>query len=502
MKIAPLLETWRFRTSRNRSFVPSILFLVCCTFPLAFCAAEANDDGLEKKRPNIILLLADDLGYGELGCQGNPQIPTPHIDSIARHGVRFTQGYVTASYCSPSRAGLLTGRYQTRFGYEKNPIGPLNDDPQVGLSVTETTIADQFRNAGYRTSLLGKWHLGGTAAYHPQRRGFEEFFGFLHEGHYFVPPPFENVRTWLRVRRLPDGTQGRAQFGETFYSTHMGSSEPNYDANNPILRGGQPVYEVEYLTDALTREAVHFIERVHEQPFFLYVAYNAVHSPMQARHEDCERFPEIEDPHRQIFAGMLYSLDQSVGQILKKVNQLGLVERTLIVFLSDNGGPTRELTSSNAPLRGEKGSLYEGGVRVPMLMQWPWTIPAGSVCDQPVISLDLAPTFYAATQIEHEHRHLDGVNLLPYLCSKQESRPHEWLFWSQNGKAALRAGDWKLVRNQAGRKEEKWELFRLDTDPAESQDLSMQFPADRDRLIANWLQIEQTMKAEAARGGQ
>ena len=237
-----------------------------------------------ERLPNVVILLADDLGYGETGCQGNKEIPTPHIDSLADGGVRMTQGYVTAAYCSASRAGLLTGRYQTRFGYEFNPIGAQNEDPTAGLPTSERTLADVLVNAGYVTGLIGKWHLGGTAKYHPIRRGFDEFFGFMHEGHYFVPPPYRQATTWLRRKVLPGGGMGRwtSTDGRSIFSTHMGYTEPDYDADNPIYRAGQPVDEQNYLTDAFTREAVDFINRNADRPFFLYLAYNAVHSPALA----------------------------------------------------------------------------------------------------------------------------------------------------------------------------------------------------------------------------
>ena len=226
--------------------------------------------GAAERPPNIVLLLADDLGYGELGCQGNKQIPTPHIDSIAKNGVRFTQGYVTAAYCSASRAGLLTGRYQTRFGYEFNPTGAPNEDPMAGLPRNQRTLARHLHNVGYTTGLIGKWHLGGHAKFHPIRHGFDEFFGFTHEGHYFVPPPWKGVTTWLRRRALPGNKRGRftSADGKLIYSTHLGD-EPSYDANNPIVRGGQPVEEKAYLTDAFTREATDFIGRHRDKPFFL-----------------------------------------------------------------------------------------------------------------------------------------------------------------------------------------------------------------------------------------
>jgi arylsulfatase A-like enzyme len=252
---------------------PTNLLLAYLLFLLAFTSIDNVNTLAADRHPNVVLLLADDLGYGELGCQGNREIPTPHIDSIAAGGVRFTNGYVTAAFCSASRAGLLTGRYQTRFGHEFNPTGHRNEDPTAGLPVGQKTIADQLQAIGYTTAMFGKWHLGGTAAYHPHRRGFDEFFGFMHEGHYFVAPPYKGVTTMLRRKSLPNGLTGRWQSKneKLIYSDHMGGNEPDYDADNPIIRGGQPVEEKEYLTDALTREAVDFINRASDRSFFLYL---------------------------------------------------------------------------------------------------------------------------------------------------------------------------------------------------------------------------------------
>ncbi len=447
-------------------------------------------------RPNIVLLFADDLGYGELGCQGNPQIPTQHIDSIARNGVRFTSGYVTAAYCSASRAGLMTGKFQTRYGYEFNPIGAHNEHPDAGLPLSETTLAAHLKDSGYTTALIGKWHLGGHAKYHPIRRGFDEFYGFMHEGHYFVPPPWKGVTTMLRRKALPDGSQGRWIDGRLIYTTHMGHNEPAYDANNPIIRHGQPVEEREYLTDALTREAVDFIDRHKRKPFFLYLAYNAVHSPLQGSDKYMAKFPHIEDIHRRIFAAMLANLDDSVGSVLAKLRAEGLEKDTLIFFISDNGGPTRELTSSNLPLKGGKGDMWEGGIRVPFMMQWKGRLPAGRVYDKPVVSLDVFGTAAAIADApipNQKKRQIDGVNLIPYLTGEKEGRPHETLFWRAKQRTAIRVGDWKLVRNPRGRSGTDWHLYDLADDISEERNLAQARPEKFREMTAAWEKLNGEM---------
>ncbi len=459
---------------------------------VALGASLSADDG----RPNIIVFFADDLGYGELGCQGNPEIPTPYIDSIAESGVRFTAGYVAGPNCSPSRAGLLTGRTPTRFGYEFNPIGARNEEPGIGLPSKEVTIAETLQDAGYTTGLIGKWHQGGGAEYHPFRHGFDEFFGFTHEGHYFVPPPWKGVTTMLRRKSLPDGSKGRWE-GEKrlIYSTHMKSAEPDYDANNPIVRGGQPVVESEYLTDAFTREAVDFIDRHDDKPFFLYLAYNAVHSPLQGADKYMKKFAHIEDVHRRIFAAMLANMDDSVGAVMNQLRKSGLEENTLVFFLSDNGGPTRELTSSNLPLRGEKGQMYEGAIRVPYMVQWKGKIPAGEVYHQPVSSFDIYATAVANSAGVTVPEQVEGVDLIPFLKGEDQGRPHETLYWRQGGKAAMRHGDWKIVRMgkrlQAGRA--KWELYDLSKDISEQTNLAGVHPEILAELISRWNEMNSEM---------
>jgi len=470
--------------TRKKPLLPASLWIALAAFTLAKVAAD---------QPNVIVLFADDLGYGELSCQGNPEIPTPHIDSIANNGVRFTSGYVAGPNCSPSRAGLLTGRIPTRFGYEFNPTGALNEEPGFGLPPGEITIAEALHNGGYTTGLIGKWHQGGTAKYHPFRHGFDEFFGFTHEGHYFVPPPYDGVTTLLRRKTLPGGIQGEQAekhwIGKKGLLYHTWpSDEPDYDANNPIVRGGQPVEETAYLTDALTREAVDFIYRHDDKPFFLFLAYNAVHSPLQGADAYMEKFAHIEDIHRRIFAAMLANMDDSVGSVMEQLRKSGLEENTIVFFLSDNGGPTKELTSSNLPLRGSKGQMYEGAIRVPFMMQWKGEIPSGQVYDRPVSSFDIFATAAANSAGVTAPEQVEGVDLIPYLTGKNDGTPHETLFWRQGGKTALRHGDWKLVRMGkrlvAGKA--NWELYDLSKDISEENNLAAAEPERLAELVEIW----------------
>jgi arylsulfatase B len=436
---------------------------------LAGLAAATRAFGASRK-PNIVLMLADDLGYGELGCQGNREIPTPHIDSLAQTGVRFTNGYVTAPYCSPSRAAILTGRYQTRFGCELNPVGKANLLPDVGLPEREKCMAAYLKDAGYRTALIGKWHLGGVERYHPLTRGFDEFFGFLHEGHFYQPPASARLVSRLRA------------------------NEPPYDENNPLLRGREAIEEPEYLTRAFAREACAFIDRAGAQPFFLYLPFNAVHSPMQAEPRDLDRFANIADPHRRIFAAMLSVLDDAVGSVLRQLDEKRLRQDTIVVFLSDNGGPTAELTSSNQPLRGGKGQLYEGGIRIPFIVRYPGKLDGGRVSDAPVTSLDLLPTFLrAAAAGKPRANPLDGLDLLA------KPRPRT-LYWRYGPNSALRHGNWKLVRqNRPRQSDAPWELFDLKQDPTESRNLAPEQPGRARLLEQLWKALDGEMSAPLLR---
>jgi arylsulfatase B len=404
-----------------------------------------------RKRPNIVLLVSDDQGYAELRCQGG-DLPTPNLDRLAASGIRFTAGYVTCPFCSPSRAGLLTGRYQQRFGHENNPVERMNDRPEVGLPVDEVTLADRLKGAGYATGMTGKWHLGVHPPQHPQKRGFDEFYGFLREGHFYLPPPY-------------DGDPSRVV-------SHLRPREPEYDRENPILRGREPVQESRYLTNAIGQEAVAFIERHADAPFFLYVPFNAPHSPMQASPADYDRAAGVQDPHRRVWAAMMAAMDDAVGSIREALRRRGIDQDTIIFFLSDNGGPTTELTSRNDPFSGGKGSLLEGGIRVPFMASWPGRWPAGRVDARPVISLDIVPTALAAAGVASPSG-LDGVDLGPRLEGHAAGDVERTLYWRMGGQSAVRRGRWKLMRAKAT---EPYRLYDLDLDPGERQDQSVSEP--------------------------
>ena len=386
------------------------------------------------KRPNIILIVADDLGYGELGCQGGKDIPTPNVDSIAKNGIRFTSGYVSCPVCSPTRAGLNTGRYQQRFCHEINPGPPGQASDNFGLPLTETLFPARLKAAGYVTGMVGKWHLGYKKGYMPTDRGFDEFFGFLGGAHSYI--------------------------------------DSQSEALNAIMRGDKPVEEKEYLTDAFGREAVSFIEKHKAEPFYLYLPFNAVHAPLQAPEKYISRFSKIADKKRQTFAAMQSAMDDNVGKVLDCVRKNGLEENTLIIFISDNGGPTPSTSSGNGPLRAFKGDTYEGGIRVPYMLQWKGKIPAGKTYDQPVIALDIAPTVCALADAKTDGAKFDGVDLMPYLTGKSTGDPHDALYWRFGEKYAMRQGNWKLVRNGVGDPE----MYDLSADIGESKNLAAEKP--------------------------
>ncbi len=418
------------------------------------------------KKPNILIILADDLGYGELSCQGNPQVPTPNVDSIARNGVRFTSGYVSGPYCSPTRAGLMTGRYQQRYGHEFNPGPAQAAAPDFGLSLKEKTIGDRFKKLGYVTAWFGKSHLGYKPEFHPLKRGFDEYFGFLGGAHDYL--------------------------------------DAAADSHNPILRGTAPVDNIGYTTEAFAHEAVMFIEKYHTEPWLVYLAFNAVHAPLESTAKYLDRFKSISDRKRQTFAAMLSAMDDAVGTVLGKLREHNLEQNTLIFFLSDNGGPTASTTSGNGPLHGFKAQTWEGGIRVPWMMQWKGHIPAGQTDDRPVIQLDIVPTALAAAGIAASPEwKLDGVNLLPYVMGPNSGAPHDVLFWRFGPQMALRMGDWKLVKAPGGGAEggERGgkadtvgaQLYNLKEDIGEKENLADKNPQKVKELSAAWENLNSQM---------
>jgi arylsulfatase A-like enzyme len=387
--------------------------------------AQAREPG---DRPNIVIMLADDLGYGDLSVHGCRDIPTPAIDSIALGGARCTDAYVTAPLCAPSRASLLTGRYQDRFGFQGNPArGDI-----WGLPLSETTLADRLRDHGYHTGCIGKWHLGETDALHPLNRGFDEFFGFLSGMHSY------------RAARDP-------QWGD-------------------LLRGRTPVRLEGYLTDAFANEAASFVTRNAADPWFLYLAFNAPHTPLEAPADKLSRFTTIADERRRAYAAMVSSLDDGVGRVLEALRSTGQERRTIVFFLSDNGGSTIDAYAANAadnsPLRGSKGQLWEGGIRVPLFVRWPDRIPEGRVVRSPVASFDVFATAVAAADGACDTERIDGRDILPLLDGRSEASPHHCLHWRFYASRAIRERGWKWVESDG----DGQGLFDLTTDPEEAID--------------------------------
>lgn len=466
----------RIRFGRALVNFAAMLWTVLILAATGTASARAAETG----RPNIIVIVGDDMGYGDIGVHGCQDIPTPNLDALAAAGARCTSGYVSGPYCSPTRAGLMTGRYQTRFGHEFNPGNPQrqrrgqaqraegrsqqrrqqsasNNQSRgpAGLPLSQTTIADRLKSAGYATALVGKWHLGTRPRFRPLQRGFDEFYGFLGGSHSYFPV------------------------------------EPS-----TILRGKSAVEEKEYLTDALAREAVDFIDRHRDKPFFLYLAFNAVHTPMHADEDRLKKFSSIEAERRRTYAAMMSAMDDAVGEVVGKLRDAQLIENTLIFFISDNGGPTMPGTagngSSNKPLRGSKRTTLEGGVRVPFFVSWSGHVPAGKVYDRPVIQLDIVPTALAAAGVElPADAQVEGVNLLPYLQGESDGAPHDALYWRFGQQMAIRQGDWKLVRYDAtvdgmpGQFTEP-KLYNLASDIGEANDLRQQEPERATALQAAW----------------
>ncbi|MEX0331074.1 MAG: sulfatase-like hydrolase/transferase [Puniceicoccaceae bacterium] len=431
--------------------IPIKLTLIVVTLGLSSLTGSID-------KPNIILLFADDAGYGDFGFHGSHHHETPHLDRLAESGVRLSNFYVTGATCGPSRAGMLSGRYQQRFGYEEiNVPGIMSSSSkllgdEMGLPTDLDTMGDYLQDLGYQTAVFGKWHMGVADRYHPFLRGFDEFYGFRGGARSYFP--YENPEEQAHENLMERGFEN--------YGEHQG-----------------------YLTDVLADETCAFIERNRDRPFFAFVSFTAPHVPMQTAPEDEDAYPQLSG-ERRINAQMTASLDRACGKIIEKLRALGELENTIIVFTNDNGGPMDRNGSSNYPFAGVKGTQLEGGIRVPGLIAWPARLPSGEVYEQPLSTLDLIPTFVRAgggnpSEIEG----LDGIDMTPFLLGERDGRPHETLYWKMETRAAIRHGDWKLLRFP----DRPAQLYNLAEDPGEQNDLAHAQPervADLFKKLFAW----------------
>ncbi|WP_111706187.1 sulfatase [Lutibacter citreus] len=397
-----------------------------------------------QKQPNIILLFSDDAGYADFGFQGSKVMITPNLDKLASESVKFTQGYVSASVCGPSRAGLMTGRYQQHFGFEENNVpGYMSkvsayDGPNMGIPLSETTMGNYMKNLGYQTAFYGKWHLGGADKFHPTKRGFDEFYGFR-----------GGARSYFAYLNTPEEELNKLERGFGNFKEHDG-----------------------YLTDRLAEEAIDFMKRNKKKPFFIFLSFNAVHTPMDATKEDLAKFPELTGKRQEV-AAMTLGLDRACGKVLEELKRLGLEDDTLVVFSNDNGGPTDKNASINLPLSGTKSNHLEGGIRVPFLMKWPGRIKENTKYNYPISTLDLLPTFYEVGGGKaSDLKNIDGVNIIPFVQGIKKERPHKELFWRLGVRAAFRDGDWKLIRYS----DRPAELYNIEDDVSEKHNLAVYYP--------------------------
>lgn len=399
---------------------------------------------LASPRPNLIVIMCDDLGYADVGFNGCRDIPTPNLDRIARNGVRCTSGYAPNSVCGPSRAGFMTGRYGQRFGFERNPQY-RTADPKMGLPKEERTFGETLGPVGYRTGVVGKWHLGAHPSNHPLNRGFDYFFGHLGGGHQYFADE-------LKIEDS-DAAKNESESYRTW-----------------IMRNHEAVPPRKYLTEEFSEAAVEFVKTNEGNPFFLFLSYNAPHGPLQATKKYLSRFPLLKDK-RKTYAAMVSAVDDGVGALLDTLEELELAEDTIVFFLSDNGGPEAKNGSDNGPLRGGKGDSWEGGFRVPYAVQWKGTLPGGATYDHPVSALDVMGTIVALSGAERDpERPLDGVNLIPYLNREKNEAPHEGIYLRKfdGRKHTVRRGDYKLHVQQGMTPQ----LYNVDKDIGEQNNIA------------------------------
>lgn len=428
------------------------------------------------RAPNILIVMADDLGYTDLGCYGCKDIRTPHIDSLARHGVRFTNAYATGSMCGPSRAGFITGRFQSSFGYYVNAANPL--DPRQGLPAGTTTVASLMQQQGYVTGGVGKWHMGTADHQHPNELGYSDWFGFLGGGLTYYPLDHPSYNGRYETLKRPWGVR-------------------DLHHTLPVLHNQKPVQWKQYLTRELTDAGVAFIEKNRDQPFFLFMSYNAPHLELEAPDETIATYPEtamtkvpgVTARSRSIYAAMVDEMDQGVGRILESLEEQGIAENTVVWFLSDHGGMKR--TSDNRPLRGAKGSHFEGGLRVPLIVCWPGKVKPGTVLHEPVTSLDIGATSLAMAGGDVADAGLHGVDISSYMNGQTSDAPHESLYWRtappHQESGIVREGDFKLLIVRG-----KMSLFNLNEDISETKNMTGSHPRLVKQLHAQWKEWDQS----------
>ncbi|MBN9509185.1 MAG: sulfatase-like hydrolase/transferase [Alphaproteobacteria bacterium] len=477
----------------------------------------ATSSSPDASRPNVIIILADDLGYADTSANPGGRFETPNIDRIAEQGVRFTDGYATAPVCAPSRAGLLTGRYPERFGFEYNVGGaPRALREGLGLSTDQITIAQLLKDAGYHTGLIGKWHEGEQSQFYPMNRGFDEFVGFLPGASSYIDPTLPGVHLAFRgfsddilhslvlgkTRQIDRAALGATVGKELATKGAAANDQKLAKAGarlastferrplNQIVEGADHHVvhnEDQYLTDYFADRAARYITENAKggKPYFLYLAFNAPHMPFMVTDKYYDRFPEIKDHQLRVYAAMIAALDDGIGEVLNAVKQSGEADNTMIVFASDNGCAAYiPGLCSNTPLRGGKLSFYEGGIRVPFLMSWPGHITPGTVYHNPVSLMDVLPTALAASGGKlPTDRPYDGVDLMPYLSGRIAGPPHDMLIWQSKPLVAIRLGEWKLRETEKDANTSVYGhyklLFNLRDDRNESTNLSQK---DADKL--------------------
>ena len=441
----------------------------CCvagTASLMLLVAGLLCSTVSADQPNIVLVLCDDLGYADVGFNGAKDIITPHLDELAANGTIFTSAYVTHPFCGPSRMGLMSGRYPHEFGAPFNlPQSGLGIEKynKLGIDENEVLISTVLQKAGYFTGAVGKWHMGYEPPFHPNNRGFDDYYGFLGGGHKYFPEQFQPVYERQRARGVKN----------------------IHDYVQPLEHNGKQVEESEYVTDGLSREACRFVKQASakQQPFFLYLAYNAPHSPLEAKDDDMAKFAGIVDEKRRTYAAMVYAVDRGIGKLVQTLKSTGEFESTLIVFLSDNGGKLG-LGANNGPLREGKGSTHEGGFRVPMFFHWPGKVPNGKRFQYPVTALDFYPTFarLAGATIP-DGKQVDGKDIWDDLLADQNPRSGEMIYAVRHrsgfSDVGIRSDQWKAVKIYNGR----WKLFDVDRDISESRDLSSQHPGQLQQMV-------------------